>query len=1009
VRVAPKPLGVLVHLARRHPASVSRRELLRSLWPGVRVTRASLSRAVRGARRALGESAGDGSVVRTVRGRGYALDAPITTPSHSRARGEVPFIGRAGELLRFEGLLDAADLRRGRLALVSGEPGIGKSRLLEEVAARARSRGALVVLGQCREDDGAPPYWPWPEVLRGLAAGATGRAARGTATHLASIAALLEDAPVRPRAAPAAVDTDARFRLLRSVADLIRRVAELHGAPVVVQLEDLHWARPGALHLLRFVARSLADVSVLLVATYRGTAPPMSPELAAAVGEIVGLPQAEPDIRLSGFERQEIEAYVSSATGHHPDARLVQQLQALAGGNPLFLRGLVATTLGASGTPGRGPVSLPASVQHVLSEQVSRLSQPAREVVEAASVIGRSGSLQLLARVTRRRVESALELVDEARGQNLLSESPEGGWRFTHDVVRSVLYQRLSSERRIQLHHRVATTIEAVASASTTPHLAELSHHFVEALPRSSLEKAVRYARAAAAQAHRAFDFDGAALHHRRALRALEHRSVDDAHARCDVLLALGESLSITGRLSESREAILSAATLARGLDSAGRLARAALACGAWPQTLFADAELIRVVEDALRAVGRRRPALRARLLAGLAMLSNVEGDRNHTARLLDESLEVANRIGDPTLRCDVLRQRLVALSQGVPEGHAARLLLTEEILEISAGQGEIPESPGRIDLVLQCRRHRIALLLETGAGSALDDEIECFARVSAAGRCKGHYVAAFRAMRATVAGRFEEARQAIDEAERLADPISPEESRFTPAGQRLELPPDWRDSESLKLAIARLLVEFPQVTPWRGAHALVALDLGRTEVARAELDLLAADDFALVPQNLSYLVTLGTLVEVSWRLGEKRHARRLHELLAPHDGVHISAGLGVLYRGPVAWYLGLLAEMLGRRDEARRRFEDALAGAAVLGAWPWHARTELCLASLLATGSSAERKRARKLAASAAATAARLGIAGICRGAERVLEGRADEVAGASRRRADRGRSHTA
>jgi tetratricopeptide (TPR) repeat protein len=298
----------------------------------------------------------------------------------------------------------------------------------------------------------------------------------------------------------------------------------------------------------------------------------------------------------------------------------------------------------------------------------------------------------------------------------------------------------------------------------------------------------------------------------------------------------------------------------------------------------------------------------------------------------------------------------------------------------------DVAERAERPHAILQCRRHRAALFLDSGAGAALDEEIEHFARESAAAGCKQHYVAAFRAMRAIVRGRFEEGRRAIDEAQNLADPLSPEEYRFTPTGQRVLLPAEYRDTEALARCIADLLHDYPRVTTWYGSQATVALALGRTEVARASLERLAANDFALVPRDHTYVITLATVALTSWRLGERQHARRLYELLLPHASAQASAGFGIVYFGPVDWFLGVLATMLGRRRDAARHFRVALATTRRLGAWPWHARTELAYTELLATGAAAEERRAHALAASAADAATRLGMNTLRGEAERLI-----------------------
>jgi hypothetical protein len=384
-------------------------------------------------------------------------------------------------------------------------------------------------------------------------------------------------------------------------------------------------------------------------------------------------------------------------------------------------------------------------------------------------------------------------------------------------------------------------------------------------------------------------------------------------------------------------------------------------------------------VEEALRTVGRRDLVLRARLLAKLAVVRRLEGKDADAGRALAPALALAKRLRHLPLQCGVLVDQLQMMQYGMPGDHTARLALTDKLLHVA-------ERAKNAYAMLQGRRHRVALFLDVGAGRELDDEIEHFARASAVARCKQHYAAVFRSMRAIVSGRFEVACETILEVEALADPLSPEQCRFTPVGQRFNLPPDFRDSVALAHAIDELIREYPQMTGWRIARGVVALDCGDTEAARAALEQGAGGDFALVPRNVSYVIALALLARIGWGLGDTRYALELHELLLPYAGWQVSTGVGTGYEGPVDWYLGVLAVQLGRRREAARRFAGALAATERLGAWPWRARTELTYAGLLATGSATERARAHSLASSAATTAVRLGMRQLHVQAEEVL-----------------------
>jgi DNA-binding winged helix-turn-helix (wHTH) protein len=466
VAIAPKPLAVLLHLARRHPASVDRDELLKQLWPGVHVTASSLARAIRAARRAMGERADDTSTIRTVRGRGYALGVPPVTqaPTSDVATlpGGVPFIGRAAELAVIEKTLARAALGLGGVLLLGGEPGIGKSTLAAELLARARQRDMLAVTGTCRKDTGAPPWWPWPEVVDGVVRH------HGEGILHALGPAALDLAPILPRLSDPPADLDvgrtadrhARFRLLATTATLLRRAASSTG--LVVLLEDVHSAGIEAIHLLRFVGRAIAEFPLVVAVTFRTAGTTRNRALEAACGELSALPHAVPEMRLGGWAAEDISAYVSRMTGADEPADLARRLHRATDGNPLFVRALLSAPSAAEGAPDEW--ALPRSIEHVLRQQWCLLSRATRDVVESAAAIGRDGPLRLLGRVTGRNPEAILEAIDEARTQNLLMPEGDHRFRFTRDLAWLVIHRQLHPRRRAELRRRAAVAGDAAGS-----------------------------------------------------------------------------------------------------------------------------------------------------------------------------------------------------------------------------------------------------------------------------------------------------------------------------------------------------------------------------------------------------------------------------------------------------------------------------------------------------------------------------------------------------------------
>ncbi|HEY8122261.1 MAG TPA: AAA family ATPase, partial [Myxococcota bacterium] len=322
VKLEPKVYDVLAHLVAHRERVVTKLELLDALWPGEALSESVLPRAIAAARRAVGDTRARARVIETVHGRGYRFVAAVSersAPAAARALREmplaaapVPFLGRERTLERLGALLEGALAGRAALALLAGEPGIGKTRTAEELAARARERGASVALARCFEGEGAPALWPWRLLLRELQAAsdpAAFRAALGAdADALARIAPELRERGAPEAQAQATEGEQARFRMFDALASFLRRLAR--SAPLVLVLDDLHWADEASLLALGFVVSELRGARVLLVGTYRDVEVRRAHPLASTLGALAREPSCE-RIALRGLEPREVAQLVA--------------------------------------------------------------------------------------------------------------------------------------------------------------------------------------------------------------------------------------------------------------------------------------------------------------------------------------------------------------------------------------------------------------------------------------------------------------------------------------------------------------------------------------------------------------------------------------------------------------------------------------------------------------------------------------------------------------------------
>ena len=403
--IEPKPLQLLLHLLESHPKTVTKDELLDAVWGDTAVTEGSLTRAVREVRRALREQAGVDGVIRTVRGRGYGIGVDVQRVEESASpvaargpagTGEVgesstraptfasSYVGRSEVLQRLDAGLEAALAGRGAVVLLSGAPGIGKTRTSEEVVARAEARGAEVLWGRCLEDEGAPPLWPWMQILESAARrreprrllAELGEGASEVAAVVAGVRERLPDLDAPPSLEP----SGHQFLFFESVGRFLVRASEQR--PIVVVLEDLHEAGITTLQLLRVVAGALRGTRVLLVATHREAALRSHPALHEAIADLRRLPHTLAAIQLQGLAAGEVAELMKLLGGGGPDD--VEELTARTEGNPLFVRELVQLFASA---PAGGRI--PPTVQATVRELARVLSPATHDLLSAAAVAGR--------------------------------------------------------------------------------------------------------------------------------------------------------------------------------------------------------------------------------------------------------------------------------------------------------------------------------------------------------------------------------------------------------------------------------------------------------------------------------------------------------------------------------------------------------------------------------------------------------------------------------------------
>jgi len=893
------------------------------------------------------------------------------------------FVGRQRELAELRAGLEDAVGGRGRFFLVVGEAGIGKTRLAEELAREAAERGGVALWGRCWEGEGAPPYWPWVQVIRALLQGVPAEELRpAVGAGAPYLVPLVPELGERFRDLPALSTSPrsehARFYLFDAVATLLRSAAQR--TPLVLVLDDLQWADAPSLLLLQFLAHELRDVRILLLGTYREVEVRQAP----AVAEILGaLGRDGHHVPLRGLGEEEVRRFLEETIGRSPAPVLVRAVHRETEGNPFFVDEIVRLLVAERAlerhedpSPGRFPV--PQGVREAIRRRLAPLPPPAREALALASVVGREFDLAILHRACGLDPEALLETLGPALAREIVVREPGGvgRYRFAHALIRETLYEELGPAERIRLHGQIGEVLEEVHRTDPTPHLTALAHHFLEAAPARGADKALVYSTRAGRHAAASLAYEAAAAHFQSALEVLGLARPGDERERCELLLARGDVQWKSGDGRGARETFQQAAEIARRIGDAPLLARSALGFAGegsrllWVRSEVVDQPRIELLEEALHRLGDGDPGLRAQLLARLAINLYWAPEPERVVALSEEAVRLARQLGDPRLLAAVLRARWIALWR--PEGAAERLAIADEILHLG-------ERTGDRELALLGHRFRIVGFLEHGDVVAPDREIEAWAQIAGELRQPLYLtdLAMWRATRAIMDGRFadgeEQAQRAVELGQREPDvqPILRHEIQTF----LLHFHKGCLDQ---LVGRSQPRTGVPATMFQRCARAFVWSETGRQAEARRELSALAKEGFPL-PRDGAWVVSMSLLSAVAAELNDRTSAAQLYELLMPYAGRVGIFAAGLACWGSVSYHLGLLASTLGRVADAIRHYEDAATVHERMGARPFLAWTQLAHARLLLTrDAGARRGEAAALLTSALATARELGMDGL-------------------------------
>ncbi|HEX3246727.1 MAG TPA: AAA family ATPase [Chloroflexota bacterium] len=842
------------------------------------------------------------------------------------AYSPTPLVGRERELSALQAALRLAGQGQGGVVLLTGEPGIGKTRLALEIMQRARQNGWQVLFGSAYEAEGAPPYLPFSEAIREYVRGCPlSELESQLGAGAAEVAVVSREILGRfPRLAdsPSLAPEHERFRLWESVCDFLLKIAEQARGGVLLVLDDLQWADQASLLLLRHLARRAAEGRLLTVGVYRrADAVPGHP-----LSDVLADLSREPihgRLVLDPLALQDCVEIVQQFGGSTPGMAVAAALHRETEGNPYFLTELVRH-LQAEGhdlsdkqaEPQRW--GIPDGIRQVIGKRLARLSAPGSQILQMAAVTGDGFTYDLLEAATGLESDTLLDALDELLQADLIREHGER-FQFGHTLVRQTLYRELNAARRARLHRQVAEAMERLYILYPEPHLAELAHHLFQSGGHEQQQKGIGYARRAAQRAVQLLAYEDAVSLLELAL-GVGNTPATSPPDRCELLLDLGDARRRAGRLPGAMDAFQDAAAAARDAASTEHLARASLGfedalLAAGTPRQGADDPSIVLQREALARLGSQPSALRARVLAALGRASHFAGIGDEAARATDEAVELARALNDGEALASALRVKSIVMWG--PDQPQQRLAVATELMRTA-------DASGNDELAIEGLMWRLRTLLELGEVTAVDAESDGFYQRAEALRDPQYRALAlsWKAWLAHQRGDTDASEGLFQQALTLSRTVQSPNLSYLLTAAEIDAARDLGKVELLRQLRAEAEVIAQRAPPWKIILTLVDCDLGNQEAARTRLAEIARGGYDGILRHWLGLRFGSRLAEICFALDDEPEADRLYSRLLPYAQQYV---VGDSCLGSLSRYLGLLAATRKSWVEAEQHFRAGL------------------------------------------------------------------------------------
>ncbi len=866
----------------------------------------------------------------------------LTMVAKRMRRKRPPFAGRAGTMHSLQQSLQQAFLEQGSVVLLSGEPGIGKTRCAEEFARVAEDHGALVLWGRCSEQQGAPAYWPWTQVLRDYAEASAEDELRVTLEGAAeAVAALAPEVAGRlgiaglPRHP---VDSSQHFRLLDSVARLLFQLSV--NLPLVIVIEDLHWADASSLAMLEYIVGELRARRLLILATYRDVEVTRGSPIQSSLGELMRAKNAS-RVKLHGLDERDTELLSTQLSGMELPDDVAEAIYRQTDGNPLFI-GEIARSIRRERRADSAviTVDVPEGVKEAFGRRLDRLPSLCNAALAAASVVGVEFDAVLLAHAMGYETAECMRRLGpaEAVGIVVREDDSSTSFRFAHALMREALYDELPTIDRLHWHQRIAEALAGIHSARPEAALSRLAHHYCEAAALGHFEVAIDYSIRAAEQAAAMFAFEDAARLYDEALRVMRAFSSEGNPRVAPIYFEQGKLWEALGRFDQAIACYSNAIGLAREQNRASLFAECAMSL-VFISSDSAALHAAPLLEEVLRLLPGEAGE-RGIVTAHLAFALRGTDDHQRIARLTSEAIAFARQVDDRAALARTLLLSIMAL-RGFPASLGQRIEYGREMLKLSPACPKPQEE-------LQCHYWHLLNLMEVCAMQEFGALFDRYDRLVTSRLTPHHqyYAMSIDIMLRLTRGEWSGLEERIEKAFEYSRRLERKGADGVYGAQMFMLNRELGRLPAMAPLIRRM-VEDPRSRFWEPGLMLMCSEAGLEEEARVRLDELSADRFGSVPRDDLWVTCIVFCAEACADLEVGGQSAVLYDLLLPSAGQSANHPNCVCF-GAVDGYLGALAALMGDRQRARGHFERALATNRSLGAWPALARTQVRFGRML-------------------------------------------------------------